>query len=173
MKHIIKKCLFCKQEFNADTREHNRGNAKYCNLSCLRKHRNQIQPLKNCICVFCNIDFQSKSTKAKYCSRECKNNHYRVLAVITNDIPYSFRRILPTFPCLNCGWKEGPRDVHHIISLSKGGTHTLNNIITLCPNCHRLAHRNLLSEGNLIKLLEKWTISSSLINKETEALAGN
>jgi 5-methylcytosine-specific restriction endonuclease McrA len=173
MEHIIKKCLFCKQEFNADKREHNRGNAKYCNLSCQCKHRNSIRPLRNCTCMCCKDNFQSVNTKAKYCSNKCKTKYYRLLIAGTDDVPYAFRYVLPTLSCANCNWKEAPRDIHHIVSLSKGGKHTFNNLITLCPNCHRLAHRKLLSKYKLRKLVKSRTISSSLINKEMDALAGN
>jgi 5-methylcytosine-specific restriction endonuclease McrA len=84
-----------------------------------------------------------------------------------------YQHILLELPCEVCGWNQGPRDVHHIVHVSNGGKNELFNLITLCPNCHRLAHRNLLSENKLNKLVEIRTISSSLINKEMDALAGN
>lgn len=31
-------------------------------------------------------------------------------------------------------------EVHHIISLAQGGSDTLDNLIALCPNCHRKRH---------------------------------
>ena len=31
-------------------------------------------------------------------------------------------------------------EVHHIVSLSKGGEDSLNNVVALCPNCHREMH---------------------------------
>jgi 5-methylcytosine-specific restriction protein A len=31
-------------------------------------------------------------------------------------------------------------EVHHLIPLSKGGSDELNNVIALCPNCHRESH---------------------------------
>lgn len=173
MKTINKICLFCKQEFKADMREHNRGNAKYCNLSCHRKHMNSLKPLKDCTCINCGEKFQSKNTKAKYCSNKCKLRHYRLLAGTMTEVSYAFRYILPKFPCLNCGWEKGPRDVHHILPIVEGGKNVLNNLITLCPNCHRLAHRNLLSKEELFELSEKWTISSSPKPGELDALAGN
>jgi len=175
MKTTVKKCLHCKQEFNADNREINRGNAIYCGLSCQRKHYNSTKPLRKCKCLTCGINYQSINTKSKYCSNKCKTKYYRILISKTNnkDIVYFFRYILPTLPCEACGWKESSRDIHHIKLLSKGGTHTLNNLITLCPNCHRLAHKNLLSKDKLRKLVKSRTISSSLINKEMDALAGN
>jgi 5-methylcytosine-specific restriction endonuclease McrA len=46
--------------------------------------------------------------------------------------------------CTNCGRKGGRRvelHAHHVIPLSRGGTNTLDNLVTLCRDCHRLAHR--------------------------------
>jgi 5-methylcytosine-specific restriction endonuclease McrA len=34
-------------------------------------------------------------------------------------------------------------DVHHIISLSKGGTTSMMNLITLCKGCHSKRHNHL------------------------------
>ncbi|UTE72092.1 HNH endonuclease [Rossellomorea marisflavi] len=50
--------------------------------------------------------------------------------------------------CQLCG-KEAPfkdrygnpfLEVHHIEYLSKGGTDTIDNVVALCPNCHRKIH---------------------------------
>ncbi|YCI77808.1 HNH endonuclease [Bacillus sp. R1-10] len=37
-------------------------------------------------------------------------------------------------------------EVHHIHYLSKGGTDTINNVVALCPNCHRKIHQLELEE---------------------------
>jgi hypothetical protein len=43
-------------------------------------------------------------------------------------------------PCQKCGWSHAPCDIHRIIPGFKGGRYTTDNVIVLCPNCHRLAH---------------------------------
>ena len=78
MKTTVKECLYCKQSFNADNREVNRGNAKYCSLSCQRKQYNNTRSLKNCKCLVCNTNYQSVNTKSKYCSTKCKTKYYRI-----------------------------------------------------------------------------------------------
>jgi hypothetical protein len=45
--------------------------------------------------------------------------------------------------CSVCGWK-GPCDSHRILRGKDGGRYTAGNVIVVCPNCHRLAHRGLL-----------------------------
>ena len=41
--------------------------------------------------------------------------------------------------CTNCEYNL-VLDAHHIIPVCGGGKDTLSNLITLCPNCHRLVH---------------------------------
>ena len=33
-------------------------------------------------------------------------------------------------------------EVHHVLSLSEGGSDTINNTVALCPNCHRRCHQS-------------------------------
>lgn len=47
--------------------------------------------------------------------------------------------------CSNCGWNECICDLHHIVSKKKGGTDLHSNLTYLCPNCHRMAHNNKIS----------------------------
>ncbi len=45
-------------------------------------------------------------------------------------------------------------EVHHVNYLSKGGSDTIDNVIALCPNCHRKIH-SLELEEDFKKILEK------------------
>lgn len=42
--------------------------------------------------------------------------------------------------CCRCGWEEARCDAHHRKEKAKGGLHTIDNGIVLCPNCHRIEH---------------------------------
>jgi len=44
------------------------------------------------------------------------------------------------FKCQHCGSKEH-LEVHHIIYRSQGGTNNVNNLITLCHECHQDVHK--------------------------------
>jgi hypothetical protein len=37
-------------------------------------------------------------------------------------------------------------EIHHIKPLSKGGSNSLDNIVVLCPNCHKATHERLRNE---------------------------
>jgi 5-methylcytosine-specific restriction endonuclease McrA len=46
--------------------------------------------------------------------------------------------------CTACGRKGGRKvalHAHHVVPLSRGGRNTLDNLVTLCGDCHREAHR--------------------------------
>jgi hypothetical protein len=45
-------------------------------------------------------------------------------------------------------------EVHHIFYLSKGGSDTIDNVVALCPNCHRKMHLLELEE-DIIKIKGK------------------
>lgn len=46
--------------------------------------------------------------------------------------------------CVLCGWDKAPCDRHRIKYGSDGGKYTLGNTLSVCPNCHRMIHMNLL-----------------------------
>lgn len=43
-------------------------------------------------------------------------------------------------PFINKLTKELFLEVHHIVPLSEGGEDSINNVVALCPNCHRKRH---------------------------------
>jgi 5-methylcytosine-specific restriction endonuclease McrA len=49
------------------------------------------------------------------------------------------------YTCRNCGQTGGDKGetelhAHHIVPKSRGGSHSLSNLATLCKECHRDAH---------------------------------
>ena len=158
-----KKCNYCGKVFLAENKEINRGNAKYCSLSCAAKAEKTKQ--FELICKHCGKLFIGYHATAKYCSLSCKQKHYRAQQKVDNtkDMKYYYK-IFEYIPCELCGWNKGPRDIHHIIEVSQGGKNEISNLISLCPNCHRLIHRNLISKDSLIDAVKNRTISSSSEN---------
>lgn len=62
-----------------------------------------------------------------------KNNHE---AVLNRD----------NYTCQCCKTKKGTLHVHHIVYRSNGGSDKMENLITLCENCHTKLHDGLLKE---------------------------
>jgi endogenous inhibitor of DNA gyrase (YacG/DUF329 family) len=158
-KNIQRICKECQKPFYATSSEINRGNALFCSLSCAGVYINhQRIPNTLRICKTCGQNFLTLSyTNAKYCSKHCKNKDYYKKMKRSPEITY-----LQQLPCEICHWDICARDLHHIVSIRTGGTHNINNLVTLCPNCHRMAHRKLLSEHDLTEITKYRTIPSSL-----------
>ncbi len=169
---IIKECTNCHKSFEADIREHNRGNAKYCSLSCCAKSPKKLKSY-NKICINCNNSFVSNSNDSKYCNKLCKQQYYRKQQITKNYSTKTLQRILGHLSCEICGWNDSTRDIHHILPVSQGGKNTLDNVIVLCPNHHRMIHNNLVSKEIVETTLKLRLSLHPEFTLEQDALAGN
>ena len=157
-----KKCNYCGKVFLAENKEINRGNAKYCSLSCAAKAPKSLQYEQ--VCKQCGQKFMSSSKNTKYCSDSCKQKNYRARQKSLSENGTSIKnyyKIFENIPCELCQWDKTTRDLHHIIEVSNGGTNELSNLLCVCPNCHRMIHNNLVSENDIQNIIENRTISSS------------
>lgn len=160
MAKIDKICETCGNTFQADTREINRGNAKYCSLSCAGKAPKSRK--YKLICQHCGQTFTSSSSDSKYCSSHCKQKNYRAKRRnSTQTLPdKQLYSIFNGIACELCAWDKASRDLHHIVEVSNGGVNSIDNVICVCPNCHRMIHSNLISKDDLLKAVKDRTISS-------------
>ena len=130
-------------------------------------------------CLECGNDFyQTKLSNKKFCGRDCytkyksahilKNNKYPNLIargkLRTNIIDWC--RLHPgsdtnniawimSISCEVCGWDRAKVDIHHIIQKRHGGSNKPENLIGLCPNCHRLVHQNIIVIGQDKKVIDQ------------------
>ena len=49
------------------------------------------------------------------------------------------------YKCQICGQEHGKLEIHHIIFRSEGGSNSIDNLITLCPECHHKIHQGELT----------------------------
>ena len=172
-RNIERSCLTCGEKFLASQAEANRGNAKYCSLSCATTGNNNARLLHQksleLTCKNCGRSFSTKVSHQKFCCFKCKNAHaYRKRQqAVSRKKEFSELR---EKPCEVCGWKDATRDMHHIVPVRKGGKDAVDNLVILCPNHHRLAHQNLLSQDDLKKIVNARTISSSPSEGESGAM---
>ena len=54
--------------------------------------------------------------------------------------------------CSNCGWDKASCDIHHMEGRENPLRDRHENLVHLCPNCHRLAHRGALEKTELVSL---------------------
>lgn len=76
--------------------------------------------------------------------------------------------------CRNCNESDYRKlDIHHIIPKSKGGKDTLENLITLCVNCHRVEHFGDYKTGNISQSLWDihWLRFANEISKHSHCLS--
>ena len=100
----------------------------------------RICRIEGCEC----IGRWSKRVKDKiYRSSLCDKHHRKEYHMETARLKAKERFKLKGLneKCMLCGWK-GPCDVHRKDPI---GTYNMENMISTCPNCHRLIHRGLLT----------------------------
>lgn len=92
-----------------------------------------------------------------YCNRFCQGLHHGALFSGINNGNYKGgkwkyiqgqTRIRDSYKCAICGF-DMVTDIHHITPKSKGGTDNFDNLITLCPNHHRMADWGIISVEHL------------------------
>jgi len=161
MKTIKKQCKQCKQTFDAELREHNRGNAHFCSRKCVGLYKSihySSQKPHNTTCDHCGNTFyrsESKQQNSKsglqFCSRKCKDTAQRIEHGFTEMQPSHYcqdestmyrDKAFRNFPhkCNRCGYDKhiSILQVHHKDRNRKNNK--LDNLEILCPNCHYEDH---------------------------------
>lgn len=95
-----------------------------------------------CIIKDCNNRAMS-SGYGKYhklCTKHHKRKYNMPYASSKNKIKQKF----DNSSCAICGWDKAPCDRHRIVYGVVGGKYVKGNVMSLCPNCHRMIHLNIL-----------------------------
>jgi hypothetical protein len=155
------KCLKCKNEHDGTF-----GSGKYCNRGCANartpsKARNlriseglksselvkevAKKRIKTYECISCGMGYKrfNKSQKCSPCRRVVTrikdiNSIESMYELSSRTASKMLRRA--KHPCSICGWDKSSCDVHHIIEKCNGGTNDHDNLVCVCPNCHRVIH---------------------------------
>jgi 5-methylcytosine-specific restriction endonuclease McrA len=108
------------------------------------------------VCNRCGDEYErhrSNAEQSKWCSMECQRgtlNGVQRVEKYTDEWYENRRKALQrdNHRCQNCGDKVGPQvdsetadaHVHHKTPVQRGGTHELDNLETLCAECHQNHH---------------------------------
>lgn len=127
----IANCEFCGNEFSKRS-----NNQRYCSRKCGRTNRGN--PSKTKTCRYCQIQF--RSNRQFYCSEECAREYKNKQRKDSDNITrQSFYR-RDKFRCVYCGSspiEDGVKlAVDHIIPISKGGSSSIDNLVTCCKKCN-------------------------------------
>lgn len=111
-------------------------------------------------CDHCGTElrlYPSQVNRFNFCNRFCQSQHHStIIAGVNNGRWQGGRwsyvqeqtRIRDGHACAICGF-DLATDVHHITPRSAGGADSFDNLITLCPNHHRLADQGIISVEHL------------------------
>ena len=101
--------------------------------------------------------YPSQVHEYNYCNRFCQGRHHGALFSGVNNGRWEGgrwkylqeqTRIRDNRRCVVCGF-DLSTDVHHITPKSDGGADDFSNLVTLCPNHHRLAHLGIINLEHL------------------------
>lgn len=111
-------------------------------------------------CAHCGAElrlYPSQVHDYNFCNRFCQGQHNSSLFSGANNARWkggnrqyfqAQARIRDNHRCVVCGF-DLATDVHHITPLSEGGTDDFSNLLTVCPNHHRLAHLGIINLEHL------------------------
>lgn len=143
-------------------------------------------------CKVCGKEFETKSNRAIYCSDKCKRASIR-----GKEIPRIIKRqkdmsrdkdklySLYKCKCAICGWRISENlvihkgkalpsygcEIHHIVPVSEGGSGELDNLIMLCPNCHKKADYGVITREQLRKSQKKECDNEDFSNRAENMIA--
>ena len=165
-------CLNCGKLLTKRTQKY------YCCCSCSAKSNNakRVQTTKGKtakrICIKCGVEFDASIhiNKNKCLCENCKKHNRQhsknKLQILTlSDISKrTMTKILKRMnaKCSICGWNEASCDLHHIVPRKDGGEDNFDNLIVVCPNCHRICHTTnrynfeFLKQRNIEIMYKNW-----------------
>lgn len=180
---VEKVCVFCKNSFS--------GTAAaickrvYCSTNCRDEHRRTLTGVLNksytsieMKCEICGNVFITTPARLKnsqvYCSMECgrEGRRVKISGTSRNTRPFGKQKakVRDQFKCKICNF-DLIVHAHHIIPKKDGGSDHIDNIITLCPNHHAMAHAGLLSVEEMKSMTDPITDEKNkLITKARNAL---
>lgn len=102
-------------------------------------------------CQKCGHTWFGKSPESRtvrvWCRKCGSRNVYPGTKDLTWDEVAHRIRQRDGFRCQGCGAEHVPLQVHHLISLHRGGSNHPSNLVTLCQRCHSKWHPHLTAVG--------------------------
>lgn len=125
-------------------------------------------------CEWCASPLPNKRRKA-FCNNECRIKFMEATSSVMYNNTGSaggYRNHImrrDNYTCQKCGeahycinengipipTTDGLLDIHHIIRVADGGTDAPDNLITLCRECHKRAHKEV-NNGEINNKSPKW-----------------
>ena len=97
------------------------------------KNSNIVRP--KCNIEGCN-NLSAYNGKTQGYRKLCCSHHRKKYGISNRRRQDNKKKLILNNRCVKCGW-NGPCDRHRI---EQGGEYKQDNVLVLCPNCHRLLH---------------------------------
>ena len=107
--------------FSDVEREHHANNLSIENLNRIARSRSEIKPRKKDVTI-------TQIYRDPYISTYAKKRAKGICQLCNQPAPFNSKDGTPYL------------ESHHIIWLSEGGSDSIDNIVALCPNCHKKIH---------------------------------
>lgn len=156
-----RECKECSEQFEAEVREINRGNGKFCSQSCANSYinRNREGSSVKVECAYCGEQFRKPKSRVEnsktglfFCCREHKDKAQRLDSGIDEINPDHYGNGSKTYRSKALREQSSPHycsecertlpkpilEVHHIDGDRENNS--LENLKVVCPTCHRLEH---------------------------------
>ena len=115
-----------------------------CHVTMIRKVCS-ILPVRNIIVETAEFDvhkLKNPNVSGKEYQNGGQKDFYNVKSAVLNRDNYT---------CQICGEKDSRLEVHHIQFRGKGGSNRMDNLVTLCSNCHGKIHNGELEFSKPVK----------------------
>jgi hypothetical protein len=160
MKSVSVVCKHCSSVFEARPAAVNRGDAKFCSISCGASYHGirRVDKTPNAQCAQCqtSIYINKKRREASksglfFCNMKCKYTAQRIGGIKeimpahygTGNSPYYYRKQAfenHEAKCGHCGWDKY-KEVLHVHHMDRDrNNNTPENLMPLCPTCHEVEH---------------------------------
>ena len=148
---------------------------KFCNRSCAATYNNLKRKTttkgktKSAKCVICGADIEvsihinNSKCKCENCKKHNRPHSKQINSILECSKSTSMKIIKrANLKCVICGWGESTCDIHHIVPKKNGGSNANDNLIIVCPNCHRIIHTTdkysteFLKDFSVDKTFKNW-----------------
>jgi hypothetical protein len=136
-------CVNCNKVFNKI-----QPNQVSCSRKCYSNYKNKQlnRKLIKVKCLNCGKEFEKYNTMKQrlYCSNNCQKELRKIKQPSYNEwqLLREERLEKDNYTCQDCK-KHDNYLVHHVIPLALEGSNDVNNLITLCDECHGERHKKI------------------------------
>jgi predicted HNH restriction endonuclease len=177
--------LYLRRNPNSDIKSSSDVPKKYFLRSSITEVNSELVHHDKADVILIELRGLKKSQKIKILTERIENTRSEktvfkdviVNKPIRNSDVIALVRLRSEFSCELCGWigfmKENGEfyiEVHHLRMISEGGSDIPENVVALCPNCHRKMHHAGNREELMKEVIEKLAVKGIIVSPTPSTL---